>query len=115
MHDDQDNTETTQGERLAMWSKILEITEQLQSLAQRDDWAGLDILSQQREALLRDFFAADVPAELQQMIQRDIRHIQELDADVVRKVQKSRSALTDEINRLQTHRTRVRNYLSNSS
>ncbi len=103
------------GECLAMWSDILEITEQLQGMAQRGDWSSLDTLSRRRETLLREFFANPVPDDLRETIQRDIRRIQDMDADVVHQVQKSRAVLTDELTRLQAHKKRIRDYLSNSA
>lgn len=109
-----DNTPDSQGERLALWARILEATDELRALAGRSDWQALDELSVRREAWLQEFFRTPVPDELNDLIRRDIRYIQEADAEVVQLVEKNRALLTDEISRLQTHRKRIRDYLSHS-
>lgn len=117
MQDDNrpDTSSLSQGERLALWAEILEMTEEMQHVAQRGDWQTLDDMSGRREEHLRKFFATPVPEELQELVKKDIRHIQEIDAEVVHRVQKSRALLTDEITRLQAQKKRIKDYLSNSA
>lgn len=105
----------SQGERLAQWADILEMTEEMQQLAQRGDWQSLDEMSARREELLQAFFATPLPEDLHELIKKDIRHIQDIDANVVHRVQKSRAVLTDEITRLQAQKKRIKDYLSNSA
>jgi uncharacterized protein YceH (UPF0502 family) len=117
MQDDNrsDTAPLARGERLALWAKILETTEEMLHVAQRGDWQTLDRMSEQREEQLKAFFATPLPEELHALIKKDIRHIQDIDANVVHRVQKSRAVLTDEITRLQARKKRIKDYLSNST
>jgi len=107
------DTPVTPGERLVLWARILDTTDEMLRLAQRGDWQTLDTLSLERETWLQSFFASPLPRELHARIKKDIRHIQTVDIEVVRTVQKNRAALTDEITRLQARKKRIKDYLSN--
>lgn len=96
------------------WQQIMDLSERLLPLAEASDWQALDALSAERETLLQAFFQQPIAPALHEEIQRDIAQIRAQDEKTVQLVQKNRSELADEIQRLQARKKMVQDYLDHS-
>jgi hypothetical protein len=111
------STSTSSGPREAQlrdWKEIVDISNEILNLAQRNDWGQVDSLSLKREAMLERFFAQAIESEVVESIQKGIDEIRVKDEEVVRLVKKNRALLADEISGLQAKKKHIQDYLSNS-
>nr|WP_272907344.1 flagellar protein FliT [Pseudohongiella sp. O18] len=94
------------------WHDILDISSRLLSLAEQNNWQQLDTLHTLRDKKLERFFSQTIAVELVEIIQQDIKKIQEQDRHIVQLLESKRDALGDEARNLNQMKRRLNEYLS---
>jgi transcriptional regulatory protein LevR len=94
------------------WKDILDMSGRLLSLAEQNNWQQLDTLHALRDKKLEQFFNQAIAVELVEIIQKDIKKIQEQDRHIVQLLASQRDALGNEARNLKQMKRRLNEYLS---
>jgi succinate dehydrogenase flavin-adding protein (antitoxin of CptAB toxin-antitoxin module) len=105
--------ETVIEQRLA-WQEIMAVSTSMIEHANQRDWITVDRLHQTRDQMLDAFFREALADVLVDEIQAGITAIQTQDSDIVQLVKNNREELSTEMQRLQSMRNRVKEYISTS-
>lgn len=106
------NQEQIRRRQRAAWQSIMQISDQLLQCATQKDWDSIERLHKKREQMLDLFFREILIQDLIPEVQQGITKIREQDSDIVLLVKNNRDELGAESRRLQSMKSRIKEYLS---
>lgn len=110
--DQKQSQEQIRRQQRSAWQGIMQISDQLLQCATQKDWDGIDRLHKKREQMLDRFFREILTQDLIPEVQQGITKIREQDSAIVVLVQNNRDELGAESRRLQSMKSRIKEYLS---
>lgn len=98
----------------AAWQEIMTVSASMMEHANQRDWKTVDTVHQARDQMLETFFRQALADVLIDEVQAGIAVIRKQDSDIVQLVKNNREELSTEMQRLQSMKNRVKEYISTS-
>ena len=97
-------------QRLLQWQKILKMSQELETLAQKQQWTAFIQQHENRDKALKDFFAIPIPEGIREKIKKELDQILEMERIVLSDVKLQQEELSNDLLNMNKHRKGISAY-----